>query len=259
MPFISILTLAILLPLLHHLHSLHTNFHLAKLTGLPVLLAPLDPHGTFWQLASHVFAPLLHHFEWCRILSTTWTWQDGARHHLKYGPTFIVASPARNIVFTCDELAVAEVLKKWKTWVKPSIYQIRNPPPLRPRPTNPPLHTPLLPPPRHKPFSQLFLSPPHPPPPFHLPNPQHPRSPHLPCELSFSLTMASLPVDQFSHGSSLRRGVDLQRRDLCGVGRGPENLSWDEVFAGGVYGGVPSSNHESYTLPSIRQGEYIDP
>lgn len=49
--------------------------------------------------------------------------------------------------------------------------------------------------------------------------------------------MASLPVDQFSHGSSLRRGVDLQRRDLCGVGRGPENLSWDEVFAGGVYGG----------------------
>lgn len=113
----------ILIPLLRHLQSLYENYRLAKRTGLHIILMPLDPYGTTWQLASNIFGPLLRPFEWCRISFTSWSWSAGALYHEKYGSTFIVVSPARNVLHTSDKATIEEVLKKIKVWVKPALYE----------------------------------------------------------------------------------------------------------------------------------------
>lgn len=113
----------VIVPILRQLQCLHHNYQAAKRTGLHVVVVPVDPYGTFWQISSQLCAPLIKNFEWCRILSATWTWEDGSKRHDKYGETFIVASPARNIVFTSDKVAVEEALKKIKSWVKPKLYE----------------------------------------------------------------------------------------------------------------------------------------
>ena len=112
-----------LVPILRQLQNLYHNYQLAKRTGLHIIIMPVDPYGTVWQLASNLCGPLLRHFEWCRISFTSWNWQEGAKYHEKYGSHFLVVSPARNVLHTNDKATIQEVLKKIKLWVKPPLYE----------------------------------------------------------------------------------------------------------------------------------------
>ncbi|KAF1979688.1 cytochrome P450 [Bimuria novae-zelandiae CBS 107.79] len=114
---------AIFFPLLRQLSHLYTNYTLARQTGLRIIIVPFYPFGTPWLIIAPLCAPLFQHFEWCRILNATWAWQDGARQHERYGENFIVVSPAKNVIYTSDKVAIEEVLKERKVWLKPKLYE----------------------------------------------------------------------------------------------------------------------------------------
>lgn len=104
------------------IRRLHTNYNLAKRTGLHIFIAPVDPYGIIWQAGSRLLKPLLRHLQWCRIIDLSWTWEDDCTWHEKYGENFIVVTPAVNIIYTSDKIAIEEVLANRKVFVKPRIY-----------------------------------------------------------------------------------------------------------------------------------------
>lgn len=116
------LFVCLLLSIIRRIQRIHVNYQLARSTGLHIFIVPLDPYGMVWQAGSRFFTPILQHFEWCRVLDLSWTWEDDFTRHEKYGDSFIVVSPAMNIIYTSDELAVEEVLAKRKIFVKPKLY-----------------------------------------------------------------------------------------------------------------------------------------
>ncbi|KAL5378613.1 hypothetical protein DPSP01_009024 [Paraphaeosphaeria sporulosa] len=124
--FTSLLTVTFLLgiiPILRRIRRIYINYQLAKPTGLHIIIVPLDPYGIVWQAGSRLFTPILQHFDWCRILDLSWTWEDGSIRHEKYGDNFIVVSPAMNVLYTSDKFAIEEVLAKRKIFVKPKLYE----------------------------------------------------------------------------------------------------------------------------------------
>ncbi|KAJ4303635.1 hypothetical protein N0V90_002536 [Kalmusia sp. IMI 367209] len=120
---VSLIALACFICVLVPVKRLYTNYRLAKQTGLPIFIVPFNPYSIFWRIGSKLCAPLLQHVEWCRLLDTTFTWEDDANQHAKYGETFIVVSPGLNIIYTCDKVAIDEVLAKRKIFIKPKLYE----------------------------------------------------------------------------------------------------------------------------------------
>jgi hypothetical protein len=121
-PLALTFVVCVLVPIFRQIQRLYINYRLAKQTGLYIFIAPVDPYGIIWQAGSRLFTPILKHFEWCRVLDLSWTWEDDCTRHEKYGDSFIVVSPAMNIIYTSDRYAVEEVLAKRKVFVKPKLY-----------------------------------------------------------------------------------------------------------------------------------------
>ncbi|KAF7455017.1 CypX Cytochrome P450 [Pyrenophora tritici-repentis] len=101
------------------LFKLFCNYTTAQKSGLRIIVSPLPPFSFQWQLAAHLFRPLLQQWQWFRAIDWTCCWHDNDALHQELGLCFIVVSPGHNVLCTSDPRSIDHVLKKWRDFVKP--------------------------------------------------------------------------------------------------------------------------------------------
>ncbi|KAF2640190.1 cytochrome P450, partial [Massarina eburnea CBS 473.64] len=110
------------------LRNLYRNYLYARQTGLPLIILTIDPYGLLWQILSSVFASFLKQFRWARLINSTWAWEDDDKAATEWGlgKTFVVVSPAQNIIYTSDKTSIECVLGRRKEFVKGAVYEKLN-------------------------------------------------------------------------------------------------------------------------------------
>ncbi|KAF2195625.1 cytochrome P450 [Zopfia rhizophila CBS 207.26] len=131
MDSVSLIILAITSFFIRQLYKLYQNYQDARKTGLPVILAPVDPYSFFWQISGNLSVPIVKKLPecltlWCRVSDLSWSWAHGDRIHRKLGTSFMLASPGRNLLITSDPEVINTVLQNRKAFIKPDIYEPLN-------------------------------------------------------------------------------------------------------------------------------------
>lgn len=111
----GILIFLCLLPL-WYFSSLPRNYRLARATGLPIVVSPINPANPFWLVFSSMFEPTLFRclpqLVYDRIKVTIFGWEYRCRHAVndKVGPVFVLVTPSSNEVWIADPDMAASVL-----------------------------------------------------------------------------------------------------------------------------------------------------
>ena len=99
--------------------SVPRNYQLARKTGLPILVCPVNPANPLWLVLSSTFQPALARYLpsviYDRIDVAIYGWEFRCRYtvNAKLGPAFILVTPARNEVWIADpEMAYAVLMRR---------------------------------------------------------------------------------------------------------------------------------------------------
>ena len=99
--------------------SIPRNYRLARATGLPILLCPVNPSNPFWLVLSTIFEPTLSRylptFVYHRIKVAIFGWEFRCRYTVnqEMGAVFVLVTPAKNEVWIADpEMAQAVLMRR---------------------------------------------------------------------------------------------------------------------------------------------------
>ena len=99
--------------------SLPKNYFLARKTGLPIIVCPVNPVNIFWLVVSVVlepaFARYLPSFIYDQLKVGIYGWEFRFRYtvNAKLGPAFVLVTPARNEVWIADpEMAYTVLMRR---------------------------------------------------------------------------------------------------------------------------------------------------
>lgn len=107
--------------------SLQRNVALAKSSGLPVILSPLNLYNIFWLATYKIWTPLLQKCLpksmqglWMDLLHPEWGYISGHAPFAKLGmDVFIVASPTSINVYVADAEAITQITTRRNDFPKP--------------------------------------------------------------------------------------------------------------------------------------------
>ncbi|OAP58718.1 hypothetical protein AYL99_07808 [Fonsecaea erecta] len=104
-------------------HGLVSHYVAARKIGLPIIVTPIDALNPLWVLGRPVLAPLIQKLpfglgEFVRYSYLGWPWEYRYRMHARYGAAFTVVTPAECQVVVGDVDAAAEVLNRWRDFIK---------------------------------------------------------------------------------------------------------------------------------------------
>ena len=115
-----------LIPLyiLYSLYHLEKNYLLARKTGLPIIILPIDCGNPLWQTADQIIIPLCKKLpfgngNFTRFNFRGWELRDRWRAFEENGPAFIFVTPGRNWLQLADPEAVAEIYQRREDFVRP--------------------------------------------------------------------------------------------------------------------------------------------
>ncbi|KIY02714.1 uncharacterized protein Z520_01179 [Fonsecaea multimorphosa CBS 102226] len=105
------------------IHGLVSNYLIARKIGLPIILTPIDSLNPVWVLARPVLDPLIRQLpfglgDFAGYSYLGWGWEQRYRLHRRYGDGFVVVTPAECQLVLGDVDAAAEVLNRWKDFIK---------------------------------------------------------------------------------------------------------------------------------------------
>lgn len=105
--------------------SFPRNYFLARQTGLPIFLCPVNPANPFWLVFSTALQPTFAHYlphsvYGDRIKVAIYGWQSRCRYtvHARLGPVFVLVTPGRNEVWIADPEMAHEVLTRRKDFLQ---------------------------------------------------------------------------------------------------------------------------------------------
>ncbi|ORY07544.1 cytochrome P450 monooxygenase-like protein [Clohesyomyces aquaticus] len=103
--------------ILSTLISLLRNYLTARTLHLPIIVLPISPENPLWMLTSPYILPFFRalpfsngHFT--RFCYTGWEFVEKSRAHLEFGDAFVLATPGRNWIYTCDAGVIREVIRR---------------------------------------------------------------------------------------------------------------------------------------------------
>lgn len=99
--------------------SFPRNYQLARKTGLPILISPVNPANPLWLVLSAMFQPALARYLpsviYDRIKVAIYGWEFRCRYtvNTKLGPAFVLVTTARNEIWIADpEMAYAVLVRR---------------------------------------------------------------------------------------------------------------------------------------------------
>jgi cytochrome P450 len=131
---ISIILALVIWPLV----NLSRNYIQARKIGLPILFSPIGRTNPLWMATERYLAPIFKYlstlpFPFSKVFAfahySTNSWFFDLKHtiHLKYGPAFLIVTPADIQLILCDAAAVEEVCLRRKDFGKdPIMYKPLN-------------------------------------------------------------------------------------------------------------------------------------
>lgn len=123
MAFVFILILLLAALLAAWPYKIYCNYHIARKTGLRIIISPLTPFELPWQIAPSLFGALVKRQRWFRALDQTCAWQDKNKLHEDLGSCFLLVSPGMNMLCTNDPVAFEHVFKRMKEFPKPEVFK----------------------------------------------------------------------------------------------------------------------------------------
>lgn len=112
----SVLCTLVCLVLLWYFSSFPRNYRLARATGLPLLVSPINPANPFWLVFSAMFEPILHRFlpriVYDKLKVTIFGWEYRCRYTVNHalGPVFVLVTPSSNEVWVADPDMATNIL-----------------------------------------------------------------------------------------------------------------------------------------------------
>ena len=109
-----------LLIFIWYLSSFPRNYYLARKTGLPIFLCPVNPANPYWLALSAILEPVLAKYlpsvVYDRIKVAIFGWEFRCRYtvHAKLGPVFVLVTPARNEIWIADPEMAQAILSRWR-------------------------------------------------------------------------------------------------------------------------------------------------
>jgi hypothetical protein len=123
MDTVTLLVGLLIFCVVRYVSALSRNYYLARRTGLPILVCPVNPGNLVWMVLSAKFQPALARYlpsiVYDHIEVAINGWQFRARYtvNAKLGPTFMLVTPARNELCTTDPDMAHAVLSRPRHFV----------------------------------------------------------------------------------------------------------------------------------------------
>jgi hypothetical protein len=105
--------------------AMEINYREASSMGIPLVRLPVDPMNIPWVIFEPFLWRLLDHLPFDfgtfgRFSRTGWHFQDKAKSHLKYGPTWALVTPRDIYVHVADPSAIHEIFSRRGDFLRPS-------------------------------------------------------------------------------------------------------------------------------------------
>lgn len=105
--------------LVWYFSSLPRYYRLARATGLPIFISPVNPANPFWLVFSSTFEPTLSRYLpqliYDRIKVSIFGWEYRCRYAVNdnLGPVFVLVTPSSNEIWIADpDMATSVLLRK---------------------------------------------------------------------------------------------------------------------------------------------------
>jgi hypothetical protein len=104
-------------------YALISNYFIARRTGLPLLITPINPDSLLWNLTSGFLSqylePILPNFLDGMIANTYgWEYRDKYKIHQRVGSTFLLVTPGEMECWTADPEVAQIVLTRRKDFIQ---------------------------------------------------------------------------------------------------------------------------------------------
>ncbi|EKG20449.1 Cytochrome P450 [Macrophomina phaseolina MS6] len=118
---IVLLFLLVLGPLLLHALSTGTallsNYNTARKIGLPIFILPISPENALWLIVGRHVAPWLKHLPFggesiSKVGYSGWEWVQKFSIHLEYGDAFVLVTPGKNWLYTCNGETLHDIFQR---------------------------------------------------------------------------------------------------------------------------------------------------
>lgn len=110
--------------LLWHFSSFPKNIQLARKTGLPIFICPVNPDNPSWLVFSSMFQPQLEAwlpsliYERVQVAIPGWEFRCRYTVNKKLGSVFVMVTPAKNVVWVADTELAHEILVRRKDFLQ---------------------------------------------------------------------------------------------------------------------------------------------
>ncbi|KAJ0121462.1 cytochrome p450 [Diaporthe amygdali] len=94
-------------------------YRVAKKTGLPIVISPVDTRSAFWLITQKYIAPIIRGApfglgSWAGFTTRGWLWEGHEKMHQKLGKVWVQVSPKRLDVYTADVDMINQVYARRK-------------------------------------------------------------------------------------------------------------------------------------------------